>query len=555
MPISYTPPDVPWEEWPSTNTPVTAEWLTQVDDALTAIAAGDALPTGVVDVRAYGAVGDGSTDDTAAIQAAIDDTPFGGIVWFGRGAFVISNTLVLAPWRAYVGAGGRSMLTNISADSNLAGKPMLAAQGWVQNAGSADLPIIVKGLHLDGAGVTGCHGLVVYNFWSHVEDIQVGNLDGDDTWGILATDMGSNGETVTNNSHSENTFVRIRCYDFTNGASGFRAESNNGISNQDGHLTDSFFGNLDGYGINIGRAAGWTIENNHLYTIGYDAINLGNCYATKVIGNYIEDFGGQDASDPGPPTFGYYNGIALVSVLDTRASIVANNTVSSLQPDEPEGNRFACYYARAGADQEKANIVFVGNSAVFARNDYPGGDSGPAVKRTVGVVLGEDGDTDRMLYVRWSGNQFDQANLSWFQETSIVDFDTVHVIQDAPLDPDTFRIPEEYLPRRFGEISAGSGSGTVSLDFATIGNLINYTATGNVTFNAPSNPVDRAVIRFAVLASGDDRDVTFDNEYLLSSGLPSRTFTVPEDQVLLAAAEYSELAQAWVLTAATISES
>src|SRR5690606_19041080 len=157
------------------------------------------------------------------------------------------------------------------------------------------------------------------------------------------------------------------------------------------------------------------------------------------------------------------------------------------------------------------NIVFVGNSAVFARNDYPGGNDGPAVKRTVAVMLGESGDTGRMLHVRWAGNQFDQANLSWFQETSIVDFDTVHVIQDAPLDPDTFRLPEAYLPRRFGEISAGSGSGTVSLDFATVGNLINYTATGNVTFNAPSNPVDRAVIRFAVLASGDDRDVTCDN--------------------------------------------
>lgn len=555
MPISYVPPDVPWEEWPSTNTPVTAEWLTQVDEALTAVAAGEALPTGVVDVRAYGATGDGVTDDTTAIQAAIDDTPDGGVVWLGSGTFLISSTLVLRPRRAYVGAGGRSMLTTILAAPGLAGKPMLAAEGWVNNAGSADNPIIVKGLHLDGAGVTGCHGLVVYNFWSHVEDVMVGHLDGDDTWGILATDMGSDGQTVTNNSHSENTFVRARFYDFTNGASGFRAESNNGISNQDGHLTDSFFGNIPGYGIQITRAAGWTIENNHLYTIGYDAINLGNCYATKVIGNYVEDFGGQDASNPGPPTFGYYNGIALTTVLDTRASIVANNTVSSLQPDEPEGNRFTCYYARAGAGQEKANIVFVGNSAVFARNDYPGGNSGPAVKRTVGVMLGESGDTGRMLHVRWAGNQFDQANLSWFQETSIVDFDTVHVIQDAPLDPDTFRLPEAYLPRRFGEISTGSGSGTVSLDFATVGNLINYTATGNVTFNAPSNPVDRAVIRFAVLASGGDRDVTFANTYLLSTGLSSRTFTVPSGQVLLAAAEYSELAGAWILTAATISES
>lgn len=551
--IDYTPPAVPWEDWPSTNTPVTSEWLTQVDEALTAVAAGEALPTGVVDVRAYGAVGDGATDDTTAIQDAIDNTPEGGVVWFGSGTYLISNTLVLRQRRAYVGAGGRSMLTTILAHLNLSGKPMLAAEGWVDNAADADDPIIVKGLHLNGDSVTGCHGLVVYNFWSHFEDIQVGNLDGSGTWGILATDLGSDGETVTSNSHSENTFVRCRFYDFTNEAGGFHAESNNGLSNQDGHLTDSFFGGLTGYGIQIGRAAGWTIENNHLYAIGFDAINLGNCYATKVIGNYVEDFGGQNEASPGAPTFGFYNGIALTSVLDTRASIVANNTVSSLQPDEPEGNRFTCYYARAGSGQEKANVVFSGNSAVFARNDYPGGDSGPAVKRTVGAQFGEAGDTGRMLYVRWAGNQFDGANLSWFQAVSQVNFDTVTVLQDATLDTATLRLPASYLPRVLGQISASSGSGTVAVNAAGGANLINFTATGDVTFQVPTGGQDRLVLRFAVLASGGTRNVSFASGYRLSTGLSSRTFAVPSGEVLIAAAERVDLASAWVLTAATVS--
>ena len=52
-----------------------------------------------VNVRDFGATGDGSTDDTAAIQAAIDfidtgsETETGGIVYFPRGTYMISSTI------------------------------------------------------------------------------------------------------------------------------------------------------------------------------------------------------------------------------------------------------------------------------------------------------------------------------------------------------------------------------------------------------------------------------------------------------------------------------
>jgi hypothetical protein len=47
------------------------------------------------DVRSYGAVGDGTTDDTTAIQATIDacNTAGGGVVAFPKGTFVISAAL------------------------------------------------------------------------------------------------------------------------------------------------------------------------------------------------------------------------------------------------------------------------------------------------------------------------------------------------------------------------------------------------------------------------------------------------------------------------------
>ncbi len=43
------------------------------------------------DVRAYGAAGDGSTDDTAAIQAAIDAAVSGGIIYFPLGSYAIKT--------------------------------------------------------------------------------------------------------------------------------------------------------------------------------------------------------------------------------------------------------------------------------------------------------------------------------------------------------------------------------------------------------------------------------------------------------------------------------
>jgi len=52
------------------------------------------IPTGYINVMNHGATGDGTTDDTAAIQAAIDALPTnGGVVFFPHGTYLITSAI------------------------------------------------------------------------------------------------------------------------------------------------------------------------------------------------------------------------------------------------------------------------------------------------------------------------------------------------------------------------------------------------------------------------------------------------------------------------------
>lgn len=69
----------------------------------------------IINIRDFGALGDGTTDDTAAIQRAIDEIVFGSfaltqprlrrIIYFPAGVFVISSSLKFVSYVTFVGAG------------------------------------------------------------------------------------------------------------------------------------------------------------------------------------------------------------------------------------------------------------------------------------------------------------------------------------------------------------------------------------------------------------------------------------------------------------------
>src|SRR5690606_15260052 len=72
-----------------------------------------------INVKTYGAKGDGVTDDTEAIQKAIDAcfAAGGGIVFFPEGKYIISAPVVKKAKVSLIGVGGRDSIISWGVNS------------------------------------------------------------------------------------------------------------------------------------------------------------------------------------------------------------------------------------------------------------------------------------------------------------------------------------------------------------------------------------------------------------------------------------------------------
>lgn len=109
-----------------------------------------------------------------------------------------------------------------------------------------------------------------------------------------------------------------------------------------------------------------------------------------------------------------------------------------------------------------------------------------------------------------------------------------------------------------GQVLTADPTQAAGMRWATVAEQVpDSTSSLNVTMTNPwlvlipaGTPSNGNQLRVKMLASGANRDVTFDTPYRTSSAVTSRTITVLSGQTLLAAAEYSTLAGGWVLTSA-----
>jgi hypothetical protein len=96
-------------------------------------------------VKRSGAIGNGVIDDTAAIQTAIDQSPLGSIVDFGRGlTYRITKPLILRMARTYTGS------STIKLDPQAERGTPVAILPYGQ-----DRHVQIEGLTFDASGVGG----------------------------------------------------------------------------------------------------------------------------------------------------------------------------------------------------------------------------------------------------------------------------------------------------------------------------------------------------------------------------------------------------------------
>lgn len=123
----------------------------------------------VVNVRDYGAVGDGVADDTAAIQAAIDATANLGTVFFPKGTYKITDTIDIIyndVWQAVnlLGVGNGSKIDWRGGN----GKPMIHTRGPGTNGSGFYAKPYIEKLQLYGNAFTG-------DPYTNVTGVQVGD--------------------------------------------------------------------------------------------------------------------------------------------------------------------------------------------------------------------------------------------------------------------------------------------------------------------------------------------------------------------------------------------
>ena len=152
------------------------------------------------DVSSFGAVGDGWTDDRAALQNAINNTPSGAILNFGGSSkrYLISAPLIFQPNRKYQGQNA-AILMNPSVIRH----PPIAKTEYMQSDNITITGLIFDGnnaasglqINVDGlSGVPANNVQLTFNIFRNTTPSPMGNWEG-----ALWVSAGLTNSTVSNN--------------------------------------------------------------------------------------------------------------------------------------------------------------------------------------------------------------------------------------------------------------------------------------------------------------------------------------------------------------------
>lgn len=173
----------------------------------------------VYNVKAYGAIGDGVTDDTSSIQSAARAAA-GGVLLFPAGSYKISSSITLGDRTAVVGVGSASRVS--ASTSNLGAQVGVFNVSNVSHIRFADL-VIESGSTANGISFHGCNDVAVERctIYQEREGTQFHNVA---CIGIYDDGSGSAG-SAKNFRIVNNTFYPAHLGTLVQGASNYTLQS------------------------------------------------------------------------------------------------------------------------------------------------------------------------------------------------------------------------------------------------------------------------------------------------------------------------------------------
>lgn len=304
-----------------------------------------------VSVTDFGATGDGVTDDAAGINDAIAHATPGSTIWFPPGIYIVGSSIVLQAGMTYRGSNPEYSIIRQKNGTNL--PRMLVDAGYLQNLPAATLGIQIIDLLVDGNSKFNSHtdAIVLMTERALVQHVTVLDAPGS---GIVFSDTGVDGKVLRYNAvenRVEGCFIS--------------GPINYGIwvkdTNASGRLTDGYLlGNVvkspfGAYGMRIDRAAGWFIENNHVYRCAAGGILLGRVAGTFFGFNEVDTFGQTTAP-------GTYMGVQVAFLMsDVRPSVMIGNLCATAEARYPVNSYV--YFSLSGAQGGTSRLVFMGNVA------------------------------------------------------------------------------------------------------------------------------------------------------------------------------------------------
>lgn len=248
--------------------------LTKVSYAMIAGAA--------INVLDYGAVGDGSVDDTVAVQAAIDaGSAQNKNVYFPAGTYSVSNLT----HGTTVMFGDAHFNTMIVARNSGDADYLIASPQWLATGSTnASPPTGFYNLFIVGNNFKK-YAMALRTYYTNIVDCYICNSTDTD---LLFSSSGRDG-TALSGSMVNNTIERCWLgYDAGTAKYNLRTIDPNGKCT-DYHLIDCYLSSASLANLQVVNSAGWNIQGNHFYGSSLNANIQRPNIGTTVVDNYFEE--------------------------------------------------------------------------------------------------------------------------------------------------------------------------------------------------------------------------------------------------------------------------